>query len=135
MAPHGFLVSGDAYNQSFDAIILDLKNKVKRVDYTCIRANSIEASLFQACEWLDMCACKGITLNSQKFQFALDKVDLLGLPLHIQTYDHAQSSWIQSETGITGARAWFWLIMRLPDKRDETLPCPFGAFYCFSMDR
>ena len=118
MAPHGFLASGDAYNQSFDAIISDLKNKVKCVDDTYIRANSIEGSFFQAFAWLDLCACKWINLNSQKFQFALDKVDLLGLPLHPQTYDHVQSSWIQSETflrlDITGARAWFWLNMRLP---------------------
>ena len=114
MAPHGFLASEDAYNQRFDAIFSDSKNKVKCVDDTCIRANSIEASFFQGCEWLDLCACKGINLNSQKFQFALDKVDLLGLPLHPQTNDHVQSSWMQSETDITGARAWFWLNMRLP---------------------
>ena len=32
VAPDGFAVSGDAYNQRFDAIISDFKNKVKCVD-------------------------------------------------------------------------------------------------------
>ena len=43
-----FMASGNAYNQSFDAIISDFKNKVKCVDDTCMWEDSIEAAFFQA---------------------------------------------------------------------------------------
>ena len=46
VAPQGFVASGDAYNQRFDAIILDFKNKVKCVDDTCMWEDSIEAAFF-----------------------------------------------------------------------------------------
>ena len=98
VAPQGFMASGDAYTQRFDDIISDFKNKLKCVDDTCMWADTFEASFYQACEWLDLCARNGITLNHKKFQFAQDRVVLLGLPLHPQTYDPVQSSWMQSET-------------------------------------
>ena len=55
VAPQGFMASGDAYNQRFDAIISNFKDKVKCVDDTCMWANSVEAAFFQACEWLNLC--------------------------------------------------------------------------------
>ena len=69
------MASGDAYNQRFDAIMSNFNDKVKCVDDTCTWANSIEAACFNACEWLNLCACNGITLNPKKFQFALDTAD------------------------------------------------------------
>ena len=51
-------------------------------------AISIETSFFQACEWLDLCARNGITLNPKKFQIAQDTVDFAGLtitPTNIRT--------------------------------------------------
>ena len=66
VAPQGFISSGDGYNQRFDAIISDFPNKVKCVDDTCMWADSIETAFYQTCQWLDLCAHSGITLNPKK---------------------------------------------------------------------
>ncbi len=42
-------------------------------------ARSVEEAFFQTCEWLDLCARNGITLNPKKFQFAQDTVEFAGL--------------------------------------------------------
>ena len=81
VAPQGFVANGDAYNQRFDAIISDFKNKVKCVDDTCMWEDSIEAAFFQACAWFDLYALNGITLNLKKFQFAQDTVEFAGLTI------------------------------------------------------
>ena len=126
VAPQGFMASGDAYNQRFDAIISDFKNKVKCVDDTCMWATSIETSFFQACEWLDLCARNWITLNPKKFQFAQDTVDFAGLTI-TPTNIRPSAKFLDAirnfptPTDITGARAWFGLINQ-------------GA-YAFSMTR
>lgn len=115
VAPQGFLASGDAYNQRSDAIFANFRNKVKCVDDTCMWENSIEAAFFQACEWLDMCARNGITLNPKKFQFALDTVDFAGLTI-TPTNIRPSAKFLDAirdfpiPTDITGARAWFGLI-------------------------
>ena len=115
VAPQGFLASGDAYNQRFDSIIVNFKNKVKCVDDTCMWANSIEASFFQTCEWLDLCAKNGITLNRKKFQFCQDSVDFAGLqitPTNVKPSDKFLDSIekFPEPKDITGARAWFGLV-------------------------
>ena len=115
VAPQGFLASGDAYNQRFDAIIADFKNKVKCVDDTCMWAESIEAAFFQACQWLDLCSRNGITLNPKKFQFAQDDVEFAGMTI-TPTNVKPSSKFLDSiklfsrPTDITGARAWFGLV-------------------------
>ena len=115
VAPQGFLASGDAYNQRFDAIIANFKNKVKCVDDTCMWADSIEGSFFQACEWLDLCGRNGITLNPRKFQFAQDTVDFAGLSI-TPTNVKPSAKFLDSiekfpqPSDITGARAWFGLV-------------------------
>lgn len=57
------MTSVDVYNQRFDDVTSDFKDKVKCVDDTCMWAKSTEEALFQTCEWLDVCARNGITLN------------------------------------------------------------------------
>ena len=115
VAPQGFLASGDAYNQRFDAIIANFANKVKCVDDTCMWADSIQAAFFQTCEWLDLCARNGITLNPKKFQFAQDAVEFAGLvitPTNIKPSTKFLGS-IQrfpEPKDISGARAWFGLV-------------------------
>ena len=115
VAPQGFLASGDAYNQRFDAIIADFKNKVKCVDDTCMWANSIEAAFHQTCKWLDLCAKNGITLNPKKFQFAQDSVEFAGLTI-TPTNVKPSTKFLESiqnfpePKDITGARAWFGLV-------------------------
>lgn len=115
VAPQGFMASGDAYNQRFDAIISNFNDKVKCVDDTCMWANSIEAAFFQACEWLDLCARNGITLNPKKFQFAQDTVNFAGLTITLTNIRPSTKfldaiSNFPTPTDITGARAWFGLI-------------------------
>ena len=115
VAPQGFLASGDAYNQRFDTIIANINNKVKCVDDTCMWADSVEASFFQACEWLDLCAKNGITLNSKKFQFSQDTVNFAGLqitPTNVTPSEKFLDSIrkFPKPKDITGARAWFGLV-------------------------
>ena len=63
------------------------------MDDTCMWASSIEAAFYQTCEWFDLCACNGITLNPKKFQFAQDTVDFAELTItHQPTYAPAPSS-------------------------------------------
>ena len=115
VAPQGFLASGDAYTQRFDAIISDFDNKVKCVDDTCMWSNNVEESFFQACKWLDLCSQKGITLNPKKFQFAEDTVEFAGLTI-TKTNVKPSTKFLDSITNfpqpkdITGARAWFGLV-------------------------
>ncbi|XP_014678331.1 PREDICTED: uncharacterized protein LOC106818127 [Priapulus caudatus] len=105
----------DAYNQRFDAIITNFRDKVKCVDDTCMWTNSVETAFFQACEWLDLCARNGITLHPGKFQFAQDTVDFAGLTI-TPTNVRPSTKFLDAirnfptPTDITGARAWFGLI-------------------------
>ena len=115
VAPQGFVANGDAYNQRFDAIISDFKNKVKCFDDACMWEDSIEAAFFQACVWLDLCARNGITLKPKKFQFAQDTVNFAGLtitPTNIRPskkfLDAIRN--FPTPTDITGARAWLGLV-------------------------
>ena len=115
VAPQGFLASGDGYTQRFDALITDFKNKVKCVDDTCMWAHSIREAFFQTCEWLDLCARNGITLNPKKFQFAQDTVEFAGLtvtPKSIKPSQKFLDSIVKFPTpkDISGARAWFGLV-------------------------
>ena len=115
VAPQGFISSGDGYNQRFDAIISDFPNKVKCVDDTCMWADDIESAFYQTCQWLDLCARNGITLNPKKFQFAQDTVDFAGLtitPTNVKPSQKFLDSIIKFPTpkDITGARAWFGLV-------------------------
>ena len=115
VAPQGFLASGDAYNHRFDAIIAEFQNKVKCVDDTCMWTDSIEAAFYQTCQWLDLCARNGITLNPNKFQFAQDSVEFAGLTVTSTNVKPSQK-FLDSILGfptpkdISGARAWFGLV-------------------------
>ena len=108
----GFLTSRDAYNQRFDAIIANFPYKVKCIDDTCIWAESIKSAFFKSCQWLDLCARNGITLNPKMFQFAQDTVDFAGLEI-TKTNIRPSAKFLDSihnfpvPTYISGARAWF----------------------------
>ena len=115
VAPQGFLASGDGYTQRFDSIISNFENKVKCVDDTCMWAKNTEEAFFQTCQWLDLCATHGITLNPKKFQFALDTVEFSGLTVtkdSIKPQQKFLDSILHFPTpkDISGARAWFGLV-------------------------
>ena len=91
----------------FYAIITNCQDKVKCVDDTCMWARSIEAAFFKACEWFDLCARNGITLNPKKFQFAQDTVDFAGLSI---TPTNVQPSTKFLDAIRDFPRAWFGLV-------------------------
>ena len=68
VAPQGFVASSDAYNQRFDAIISDFKNKVKYVDDTCMWEDSM-----------------GSTLTTKSFSLPRIQLILPGLLSHLRT--------------------------------------------------
>ena len=115
MAPQGFIASGDAYTQRFDAIIANFEDKVKCVDDTCMWAENILKAFFQTCRWLDLCARHNITLKPSKFQFAEDDADFGGLTVTPDSIK-PQQKFLDSiknfptPKDITGARAWFGLV-------------------------
>ena len=115
VSPQGFLASGDGYTQRFDAIIATFPNKVKCVDDTCMWSNSIQEAFIQTCQWLDICARNGITLNPDKFQFCQRSVNFAGLTVtweNIKPNDKFLESVLDFPTpkDLTGARAWFGLV-------------------------
>ena len=115
VAPQGFLASGDAYNQRFDAIIADFPDKVKCVDDTLKWTFSIRDSFFQLCKWCDLTYRGGVTLNPPKTQFAQEVVEYAGLEI-TPTNVRPSPKFIDSidcfptPKDISGARAWFGLV-------------------------
>ena len=115
VAPQGFLASGDAYNQRFDAIIADFPDKVKCVDDTLMWSPTIQAAFFQLCKWCDLLYRNGVTLTPKKLQFALPTVDFAGLtvtPTNVRPSSKFVNSILDfpTPTDISGARAWFGLV-------------------------
>ncbi len=98
VAPQGFLASGDAYTQRFDAIIAEFPDKVKVVDDTCMWADSVKDAFLQTCRWLDLCGRNGITMNPTKFQFAQDTVDFGGLTVTPTNIKQAPNLLTQSQS-------------------------------------
>ena len=78
-APQGYIVSGDGYTRRYDEIVSSIPNKTKCIDDVLLWSDDIEQSFFQAIEWLDTCGRHGITLNPEKFAFALDTIEFAGL--------------------------------------------------------
>ena len=84
-APQGYIASGDGYSRRYDEIVSTFPDKTKCVDDTLLRSDTIEDSYFQAAKWLDICVRHGITLDPDKFQFALDEVEFAGFEITSNT--------------------------------------------------
>ena len=78
VAPQGYIASGDAYTSRYDAIITDIKDKVKCIDDTLLWAGDTEKSFIQTAQYLELCGNNGIILNPTKFTFAADEVEFAG---------------------------------------------------------
>ena len=76
--PMGCNASGDEYNRRGDAALGDIPNCVKIVDDILAVAPTYRQHLQQVIEILQRCDDRGITLNSQKFQFARNEVKFCG---------------------------------------------------------
>ena len=109
------MVSGDGYNERYDAITQGFPNHVRCVDDTMMWASNTEESFLQVCSYLDRCARNGIVLNPEKFQFCQDTADFAGLQVS-PTSVMPSAKILQSianfpaPSDITGARAWFGLV-------------------------
>ena len=115
VAPMGFLSSGDAFNERYDAITVNHTAKVRCVDDTCTWADTVSESFFQTCELLDTCAKNGITLNPKKFQFCQDTVTFAGLEVTLTNIRPCQKFLdailnYPTPTDISGARGWYGLV-------------------------
>ena len=77
-SPQGYIASGDAYTSRYDAIISDIKNKVKCIDDTLLWAGDTEKCFTQTVQYLELCGRNGIILNPTKFTFAADEVEFAG---------------------------------------------------------
>eukprot|EP00111_Clytia_hemisphaerica_P018819 TCONS_00055643-protein len=54
VAPQGYIASGDGYTRRLDEIVLNVPDKTKCIDDSLLWANDIEASFFQAVDYLDL---------------------------------------------------------------------------------
>ena len=84
-APQGYIASGDGYSRRYDEIVSTIPDKTKCIDDTLLWSDTIKDSYFQAAKRLDMCGRHGITLNPDKFKFALDKVEFAGFEIASNT--------------------------------------------------
>ena len=115
VAPQGYVASGDGYSRRFDEIASDFPDKTKCIDDTLLWATDLEASFHQATKWLDLCGRSGITINPEKFVFAVDTVEFAGFEITrdsvrpSQKYLHAIRSF-PTPQNITDIRSWFGLI-------------------------
>ena len=114
-APQGYIASGDGYTRRYDEITSAIPNKTKCVDDTLLWSDTIEESFFQACNWLDTCGRRGITLNPEKVSFAKDEVEFAGFEITNDTvrpckkYIRAISDFPTPQS-LTDVRSWFGLV-------------------------
>ena len=115
VAPQGYIASGDGYTRRYDAIITDIKDKVKCVDDTLLWANDIEQSFTKTVQYLDLCGHNGIILNPTKFTFAADEVEFAGFNI-TQTNVRPCDKYLRAiqnyptPRNLTDIRSWFGLV-------------------------
>ena len=115
VAPQGYIASGDAYTKRYDAIITDVKDKVKCVDDTLLWANDTKQSFFKTAQYLELCGKNGIILNPKKFKFAADEVEFAGFNITRTNMRlcHKYLRAIQDypiPKNLTDIRSWFGLV-------------------------
>ena len=83
VAPQGYIASGDGYTRRLDEIISDVPNMTKCIDDTLLWEDNIEASFFQAVNYLDLCGKMGLPSTQRNssllkifagFEITLDSV-------------------------------------------------------------
>ncbi len=114
-APQGYKASGDGYTARFDGIIEGITNKTKCVDDTLIWSEDIAQAFTDAANWLTLCGANGITLNPEKFVFALDTVQFAGFEIGLTTVKPARKftkaiAEFPIPTSTTDVRSWFGLV-------------------------
>ena len=115
VAPQGYIASGDSYTRRYDEIIAEFPQKTKCVDDTLLWEDSIEKSIWQAINYIDLCGRKGITFNIQKFVLAADEVEFAGFEVTADSVSPCRK-YLQAildfprPKNITDIRSWFGLL-------------------------
>ena len=81
VVPQGHITSGDGFNERYSAVTGAIKNMERCVDDSILLATEILSNFFQTCEYLDLCARNGKTLNPHKFQFCQDVTNFAALQI------------------------------------------------------
>ena len=114
-APQGYIASGDGYTSRYDAIISEVKNKIKCVDDTLLYADDTQESFIQTAKYLELCGNNGIVLNPTKFTFAADEVEFAGFNITntdvkpCNKYLRAIQNF-PTPKNLTDIRSWFGLV-------------------------
>ena len=115
-APQGALGSGDGYNQRWDIILMNFRDKERCVDDTVVwdDVSDVEGHWWRNIEFLELSGNNGSVLNPKKFQCALPTIDFAGfrvtpttiqpLPKYIECIRN-----FPKPCNITDIRAWFGL--------------------------
>ena len=115
-APQGALGSGDGYNQRWDIITMNFKDKERCVDDTAFwdDANDLEGHWWRNIEFIELAGRNGSVLNPKKFQCAQKTIDFAGFRVTESTIEPLPK-YIDSirnfpkPCSITDIRAWFGL--------------------------
>ena len=115
VAPQGYIASGDGYTRRLDEIVSDVPDKTKCIDDSLLWANDIEASFYQAVDYLDLLGKNGVTLNPEKVQFAQDHVTFAGFEITKESVKPCRRFFEAIEDfptprNIHDMRSWFGLI-------------------------
>ena len=114
-APQGYIASGDGYTSRYDAIISEVKDKIKCVDDTLLWAADTRESFIKTAKYLELCGRNGIILNPTKFTFAADEVEFAGFNITKNNVKPC-NKYIQainefpSPKNLTDIRSWFGLV-------------------------
>ena len=114
-APQGFIGSGDAYTKRFDDITIDIKDKVRCIDDSCLWKPTVEMMFWHVVNYIDVCARNGIIFNPEKFVFGKDTVDFSGFKVTLDSLKPTlkMTKAIQefpTPTSIKGIRSWFGIV-------------------------
>ena len=113
--PQGYVAAGDAYTSRYDAIIAEVKRKVKIVDDTLLWDLDIEEAFFHVFDYLTLCYMNGVVFNLSKFVFCEKETEYAGLALTEHGVAPSESMLkaivdFPTPTCLTDARSWFGLV-------------------------
>ena len=80
-APQRYIASRDGNSRRYNEIVSTIPKKTKCIDDTLLWADNLLMSFHQVTHWLDICGRHGITLNPDKFRFAMDTVEFAGFEI------------------------------------------------------
>ena len=115
VAPQGYIASGDCYTRRYDEVTSEFRDMTKCIDDALLWEYTIEKSIWQTINYIDLCGRNGITFNISKFVLAADTVEFAGFEV---TKDNVRPcrQYLQAildfpkPQNITDIRSWFGLL-------------------------